>query len=128
MMPWQQGEVQNLNSIAKRSLQLLALLFLLSLFLASWAISLGIFLGGAVAILNFRWLWLIMQKVLLEKKGIHALQALVKFTALLAAVYFIFHYLRVNPVAFVVGVSTLFVSIILETIRESLRPARKGTF
>ncbi|MCX5907479.1 MAG: ATP synthase subunit I [Deltaproteobacteria bacterium] len=112
--------------IAKRSLQLLAFLILLSLFFASWAVSLGIILGGAVAILNFRWLWLIMEKVLLEKKGIHGLQALVKFTALLAAVYAIFRYIGVAPIAFIVGVSTLFLSIVWETIRESLRFARKG--
>ena len=126
MISRRQGETRKLELIAKRSLQLLAFLILLSLFFASWAVSLGIILGGAVAILNFRWLWLIMEKVLLEKKGIHGLQALVKFTVLLAAVYAIFRYIGVAPIAFIVGVSTLFLSIVWETIRESLRFARKG--
>jgi hypothetical protein len=67
-----------------------------------------------------------MQKILLENKGIHGVQALIKFLALLATLYLIFRYIQVNPVAFVVGVSILLVGILSEAFRETFRYERKG--
>lgn len=125
-MQLQGEEIRRLIQIEKRSLQILVLLVLGSLLLQSGPVTLGLILGGAVAVLNFRWLRHMMGKILLEKKGIHALQALVKFTVLLITFYLIFRFTGVHPIAFILGISVLFMSILSETLRESLRYARRG--
>jgi steroid 5-alpha reductase family enzyme len=83
-------------------------------------------LGGGVAILNFRWLWRIMEKVLFEQKKFYGIQALMKFILLVVVVLFVLRYLAVNPIAFLAGISTLVVGILFEVIRESFRSERKG--
>jgi hypothetical protein len=121
-----QRETQKLVAIEKRSAQFLILLLLASLWFQSWSISLGLILGGGVAILNFRWLWRIVEKVLFEQKKFYGIQALMKFILLGVVVLFILRYLAVNPIAFIAGISTLVVAILFEVIRESFRPERKG--
>lgn len=125
-MNLQVEESRKLSRIEKRSLQILAILLLGSLIWRSWPVSLGLILGGAVILLNFRWLWHIMGKVLLEKKGIHAIQILLKFAALLITFYLIFRFTGIHPIAFIIGVSVLFISILSEILRESFRQARGG--
>jgi len=86
----------------------------------------GLILGGAVALLNFHWLWRIMEKMIFEKKKIHGLQVGVKFLALVAAVFLIFHWIKVHYVAFLLGISTLLPGILFEVMQGSLRVERKG--
>jgi hypothetical protein len=121
-----QRETQKLVAIEKRSAQFLILLLLASLWFQSWSISLGLILGGGVAILNFRWLWRIVEKVLFEQRKFYGIQALMKFILLGIVVFFILRYLAVNPIAFIAGISTLVVGILFEVFRESFRPKRKG--
>ncbi|HYB19778.1 MAG TPA: ATP synthase subunit I [Thermodesulfobacteriota bacterium] len=118
-------ETKKLISIEKRSAQILALLLLASLWFQSWPISLGLILGGGVVLLNFHWLWRIMQKYFFEKKRYYGLQALIRFLALFVVLFLIVRYGKVNPVAFLVGLSTLVMGIFFEIIRESLRSHRK---
>jgi len=120
------GETKKLIAIEKRSVQLLLLLLLASLWFQDWSISLGLILGGGVAILNFRWLWRILEKVLFEQKKFYGIQVLMKFILVGVLVFFILRYLAVNPIAFIVGLSTLVLGILFEVFRESLRPERKG--
>lgn len=79
-----------------------------------------------MAILNFHWLWRIMEKVIFEKKKIYGLQMGIKFLALWAAIFLIFHFVKVNSVAFLIGISTLLPGIFFVVIQESLRVERKG--
>jgi len=79
-----------------------------------------------VAILNFHWLWRIMEKVIFEKKNIHGLQVLIKFLTLLIVIFMIFRFIKVNSVAFIIGISTLLPGIFFGVIQESLRAERKG--
>jgi ABC-type multidrug transport system fused ATPase/permease subunit len=125
-MSGRQRETQKLVAIEKRSAQFLILLLLASLWFQSWSISLGLILGGGVAILNFRWLWRIVEKVLFEQKKFYGIQALVRFILLVFVVFLIFRYIAVNPIAFIVGVSTLVAGILFEALRESLPAERKG--
>jgi hypothetical protein len=83
-------------------------------------------LGGAVSILNFRWLWRIVEKVLFERKKFYGLQALMKFIVLVFVVSFILLYVQVHPIAFIVGISTLVLGILFEFVWAPLRPERKG--
>ena len=121
-----QRETQKLVSIEKRSAQFLILLLLASLWFQSGYISLGLILGGGVAILNFRWLWRIVEKVLFEQKKFYGIQALIKFILLAIVVFLILRYIAVNPIAFIVGLSTLVAGILFEAFRESLPQERRG--
>jgi hypothetical protein len=125
-LPAQQREIRKLAFIEKRTAQILIILLIGSLWFQSWPISLGLILGGGVAILNFHWLWRIMEKVIFEKKMFHGVQVFFKFLALLVVIFMIFRYIGVNSVAFIVGISTLIVGIFLVVIQESLRAEGKG--
>ena len=122
-----QRETRKLVAIEKRSGQFLILLLLASLWFQSGSISLGLLLGGAVAILNFRWLWRIVEKVLFEQNKFYGVQALVKFILLTAVVFLILRYLAVNPIAFIVGLSTLVAGILFEAFRELAPQVRRGS-
>jgi len=121
-----QRETRKLVAIEKRSVQILFLFLVASLWFQSGSVSLGVVLGGGVAILNFRWLWRIAEKVFFEEKKFYAVQALLKFIALVFVVFCILRFIEVNPIAFVVGISTLLAGIFFEVIRESFRAGRKG--
>lgn len=125
-MSVRQPETRKLISIEKRSAQILVLFLLASLWFHSGAILLGLILGGAVSILNFRWLWRIVEKVLFERKRFYGLQALVKFIVLVFVVSFILLYVPVHPIAFLVGISTLVLGILFEFIWVPLRSEGKG--
>ncbi len=79
-----------------------------------------------MAILNFRWLRLIMEKVFFLRKKVHILQMIIKFSVLTAVLFLILRYTRANPIALVIGISTLFLSIFGEMLWPSLRAERKG--
>ena len=126
-MPDRQRETRKLVAIEKRSAQFLILLLLASLWFQSGSISMGLLLGGAVAILNFRWLWRIVEKVLFEQNKFYGVQALVKFVLLTAVVFLILRYLSVNPIAFIAGLSTLVAGILFEAFRELAPQVRRGS-
>ena len=69
-----------------------------------------------------------MERYFFEGKRHYGFQVLIKFLALLAGLFLIIRYGRVNPVAFLVGLSTLVMGIFFEVIRESLRTYRKGVW
>ena len=121
-------ETQKLVSIEKRSLQILAVLLLTSLWFQSWAVSLGLILGGGIALLNFRWLWRILSQYLLMHKKYSLFQLIGKFFILLLVLFLVIRFVRVNPVALVVGISTLVLGMVFEVVRQSLRTNRKGVW
>lgn len=145
MLPWQkrltkeseksnlplsagQQEAQKLISIEKRSAQILVLFFLASLWFRSWAVSLGVILGGGIGLLNFRWLGRILSGYLFSGKKYSLFQLVGKFFVLLAVIFVVLRYLRVDPVAFVVGISASVLGIVIEAVRQSLRTHRKGAW
>lgn len=121
-----QQETQKLISIEKRSAQILVLFFLASLWFQSWAVSLGILLGGGIGLLNFRWLWRILSGYLFSGKRYSLFQLVGKFFVLLVILFVVIRYVRVNPVAFLAGISTLVLGIVIEAVRQSLKMRRKG--
>ena len=54
------------------------------------------------------------------------MQVILKFFTLVFVIFLILFYGRVNPIAFVIGISTLLCGILFEVIRESLKAAKKG--
>lgn len=123
-----QQEAQKLISIEKRSAQILVLFFLASLWFQSWAVSLGIILGGGIALLNFRWLGRILSGYLFSAKKYSLFQLVGKFFVLLLVIFAVIRYLRVNPVALVAGISAVVFGIVIEAVRQSLRTHRKGAW
>ena len=121
-----QGETRKLIAVEKRSAKILVLFLLASLWFHSGSILLGLVLGGAVSILNFRWLWRIVEEVLFERNRFYGIQALMKFIVLVCAVSFILLYIQVHPIAFIVGISTLVLGILFEFTFAPLRPEGTG--
>jgi hypothetical protein len=92
-----------------------------SLFWGNWLFSAGLLLGGAVVLLNFYWLSLIMGKIFLERKPWHGVQAPIKFFAVVLAVFLILTRTGVPAVAFLLGTSCLVLGILFEAIRQGFR-------
>jgi predicted outer membrane lipoprotein len=113
-------ETRKLVAIEKRSVQILIVFLLTSLWFQSWSIFLGLLLGGAVAVLNFCWLGMIMEKVFFERKRLHGIQILIKFIVLGTLIFLIVQYTKVNPIALTAGLSTLFLGILIEGLGQSL--------
>jgi len=125
-MSVRQRETRKLSSVEKRSAQILVLFLLASLWFHSGPILLGLILGGVVSILNFRWLWRIVERLLFEQKKFYGLEALMKFIVLVSVVSFVLLYLQVHPIAFLVGISTLILGILFEFIWAPLKSEREG--
>lgn len=115
---WETGKVR---AIEARTIQVLFLVVAASLFWKNWLFSAGLLLGGAVALLNFYWLSLIMGKIFLERKPWHGIQVPVKFFAVILAVFLILTRTGVPAVAFLLGTLCLVLGILFEAIRQGFR-------
>lgn len=122
-----QRETRPLAAIERRSVQILAVLAAASIWFQSWPVSLGVVLGGGVAILNFHWLRRVMAKVILEGHWLHGIQVLIKFIVLVIGVFLLLRHTPVSGAAFAVGTSTLLGGILFEGLWGSLRQDQKGS-
>jgi hypothetical protein len=113
-----------LSSIERTQWVILALLTLGSLAFWDWRITLGVVIGGIIVILNFKALRMILQSGFSQGKisGSFFVKYAIKFLALLAAVGGVAFLLqgRINLVAFLVGLLTIFLAIVVEGIRGYL--------
>jgi hypothetical protein len=113
-----------LSSIERTQWVILALLTLGSLAFWDWRITLGVIIGGIIVILNFKALRMILQSGFSQGKisGSFFVKYAIKFLALLAAVGGVAFLLqgRINLVAFLVGLLTIFLAIVVEGIKGYL--------
>jgi hypothetical protein len=113
-----------LSSIERTQWVILALLTLGSLAFWDWRITLGVIIGGIICILNFKALRMILQSGFSQGKisGSFFVKYAIKFLALLAAVGGVAFLLqgRINLVAFLVGLLTIFLAIVVEGIKGYL--------
>ncbi len=83
----------------------------------SFPITLGIFLGGLIVVLNFFWLTRLVRRAFQKKekptKGFFVKFGL-KFFLLLAIVAFVIYFTPVNPIAFLIGLSVSVCGIMLD--------------
>jgi len=121
-------EARKLISIEKRSAQILAVLLLASLWFQSWAVSLGLILGGGIALLNFSLALEHFEPIRDGQEKYSLFQLIGKFFILLLVLFLVIRFARVNPVALVVGISTLVLGMVFEVIRQSLGKNRKGVW
>jgi ABC-type multidrug transport system fused ATPase/permease subunit len=117
----EQEEARKLLSIEKRTAQILVVFLLASLWFQSWAVSLGLILGGGIALLNFRWLRRILSGYIFAHKKYSLFQLVGKFFALVLVIFLVIRFVRVDPLALVIGISTLVLGIVFEVVRESVR-------
>jgi hypothetical protein len=110
-----------LKSIERTQLIIWALLIAGSIPFWDGRITLGVFIGGVIAILNFKALHMIFARGFARDKKTGALVShyAIKFLALIAAVAGVIVLLRgaVNLIAFLVGLLTTFLAIVLAGIR-----------
>lgn len=107
------------NLVEKRTLQILTGFLIVSLFLESWPISLGLILGGLLSLLNFRWLWWIIVKIILENRKLQGIQIVAKFFCLAGAIFFLLRFAKINGLAFLVGISAFVAALISVAIQKS---------
>lgn len=120
-MPPSRWETGKVRAIEWRTIQVLLPAAAVSLFWQSWIFAAGILLGGAVVLVNFHWLSLIIKKIFLEKKPWHGFQVPIKFFAVVLAVFLILTHTGVSAVAFLLGASSLVAGILFEAIRPGFR-------
>jgi hypothetical protein len=110
-----------LSSIEKTQWVILALFTLGSLPFWDWKITLGVLIGGIIVILNFKALRMIIESGFSRGKisGSFFVKYAIKFLALFAAVAGVVFLLRgkINLIAFLVGLLTIFLAIVVEGIR-----------
>ena len=114
-------ESGQLRAIERLNLVIAAAICLASLLFWRRAIAYGAFLGAGLAVLNF---WAIRRvseaglKTKSERKRFVLISFLIaKMAAMMGVVFLIIRYLPINVLAFVVGLSTFFVSIMIVSFR-----------
>ncbi len=108
-----------LHSIERKSLAVACVLIIGSLMYRSVFISLGVILGAAISLLNFRLLWKIAEPVFRTgamPRGKFALRFVVKMVGLLAAIFLVVYMDIVNILGFLVGLTTVVLGIVIEGI------------
>jgi hypothetical protein len=110
-----------LAAIERTHWVIFALFTLASLAFWDWRITLGVFIGGIIVILNFKALRMIIESGFSREKisGSFFVKYAVKFLALFAALAGVVFLLRgkINLIAFLVGLLTIFLAIVVEGIR-----------
>lgn len=110
-----------LAAIERAQWVILALLTMGSLAFWDWRITLGVVIGGGICILNFKALRMIIERGFTQGKGAKSIfaQYAIKFFALFAVVAGVVFLLRgmINLIAFLVGLLTVFLAIMVEGIR-----------
>jgi len=114
-------ELKHLRAIERFNLLVAVVICLGSLLFWQRGIALGAFLGAGLAVVNF---WAIRRvseaglKTKSERKRLVLISFLLaKMGALIALVYLAIRYLPINVLAFIVGLSTFLVSIMIVSFR-----------
>ena len=116
-----------LLSIERKSLAVACALLLGSLAYRSVFITLGVFVGAAISLLNFRLLWKIAEPAFRAgaiPRGRLVLRFIAKMVGLLAAIFLVIYLDAVNILGFLVGLSTIVLGIIIEGIVQIYRTPR----
>jgi hypothetical protein len=115
------AEDRRLASIERAQWVILALFTLGSLLFWDWRITLGVVIGGGIVVLNFKALRMIFASGFSQKKITASVfvKYAVKSLAVLAAVGAVVILLRsaVNLMAFLAGLLTVFLAIVVEGVR-----------
>ena len=113
-----------LTSIERYNIIILLILTLGSLVYKSLAITLGVFLGGVIIVINFWLIHRIIERGLLgqsKSTPIFALSYFVKFAVLATVIFVLITSQIINTLGLVVGLSTVFMSVVLDQFVQVLK-------
>jgi hypothetical protein len=113
--------VSRIESIERTNLYVGGALCAGSLFFVSFPITLGVAIGALMVIVNFRWLRRLIERAMAKggkrKKAVYleyALKMLLFLAIPCLVVYYREFLFDLDPVALVVGISTVFIAIVIE--------------
>ena len=113
-----------LVQLGRRNWIILGLLVLGSLLWSDWNVSLGVFCGGMVAILGYRWLERFRRGMLAQPEAGAATRFrfgyVLRLASLGAILYVLIARLQVHPVALAVGLSVVVLNIFYTTLKRLL--------
>ena len=118
-----------LHSIELNSLVTAFILILGSLVYRSIPITLGVVLGAAISLVNFRMLWKIAEHAFrpcIKSSKKFVLRFLGKMIGLLASIFLVLYSGTVDIAGFAVGLSVIIVGIIAEGVMWISRSPRSG--
>lgn len=123
--------LSRIDSIERTNLYVAGALCAGSLFFVSLSVTLGVALGALIVVINFRWLRRLIERAMSKgqktKKTLYGEYALklVLFLAIpCGVVYYRKDLFDLDPLAFIVGLSTVFVAICVEGFRGYFKEAR----
>jgi len=123
--------ISRIDSIQRTSLYVAAALCVGSLFFMSIPITVGVVLGGIIVIVNFRWLRRLVERLMVKKGegkktlyGEYVLKLLFFLAIPCGVIYYRKFLFDLDPLAFVVGLSTVFIAIFVEGLRGFLKKDR----
>ncbi len=107
------GSGEILSTIERRTLKILVVIVIASGFFVSLPLTLSLVLGGGISAINFKGLRYIVERAFRGKR-ILLLALFLKFFILLGLLFVIISYAKVHKAAFIVGLSTPFMSVAWE--------------
>ena len=113
-----------LSSIERNNVIVCLVLTLGSVICKSFAITLGVFLGGIIVTLNFWLLRRIIERGLIAASGIRpafVVSYVFKFTAMAVVIFVLIKYEVVNTFGLVVGLSSVFIGIAVDEFIHILK-------
>lgn len=116
-------EESRLASIQRNNIIILLVLTLGSIVYKSSAVTLGVFLGGVIVILNFWFLRRIIEGGFKKGDNVVALvlSYFFKFAALVAIIFVVIYSGIVNTLGLIIGLSTVFIGIALDGFIQVLK-------
>ncbi len=114
-----------INEIERYSWGILLFLSLLSLFLLSPRVTIGILIGGLICIFNFRWLKFFARRVIYcgdpsRAKAFARVSYLLRYLAVAVIIYSVFKAGLVYPPATFLGLSVIVMGITVVGIKSAL--------
>jgi hypothetical protein len=123
--------LSRVDSIERTNLYVAGALCAGSLFFASLSVTLGVGAGAAIVVVNFRWLRRLIERAMTKgtraKKtlyGEYALKLLLFLVIPCGVIFYRRFLFDLDPLAFVVGLSTVFISVSIEGFRGFFRESR----
>jgi len=112
-----------LKDINRRNWLLLAILTLISLLWQSFDVSLGVFGGGLIAIIAHCWRYSALVAILSSDPSYAARRFhrgyLFRLGTLAVSLYTLIVFLKVNPIALIIGLSVVVINIFYTTLKRS---------
>jgi F-type H+-transporting ATPase subunit a len=113
-----------LRQVEVLNIVIAAIVLLAGIILCKWDAFYGLMLGSLLSVVNFRVLSFLVDKIILhgsKRKKFSIFLLLSKFSILLLIIFLIFKYIKPDPVMFLIGISTIIVSILIASFFRNLR-------